>query len=148
MGELRKVLESDPEFWLAYWYYSGNLLAKNMGGEAITTLQKLVELTAGSALALSTSGFAYGSAGMKDGALKILDQLEELAKYRHVGFLWKALVWMGLGEKNKALENLEKAYLERESLLACLKTWPIVDSLRLEPRFQALLKKMHLDQPE
>ena len=145
MGELRKVMESDPEFWLAYWYYSGNLLAKKMWGEAIATLQKLVELTAGSALALSTLGFAYGSAGMKDEAFKILERLDGLSKDRYVGSLWRALVWMGLGEKNKALENLEKAYLERESLLACLKIWPIFDSLRSEPRFQALLKKMNLD---
>jgi eukaryotic-like serine/threonine-protein kinase len=145
MEVLRKVMESDPEFWLAYWYYSGNLSAKKMWGERITIAKKVVELTAGSALALSTLGAAYGLAGMKDEAYKILEQLDRLAKDRYVGFLLRAFVWMGLGEKNKALENMEKAYLERESLLASITPSPIVDSLRSEPRFQALLKKMNLD---
>jgi TolB-like protein/Tfp pilus assembly protein PilF len=145
MGELRKVMESDPEYWLAHWYYSANLVARKMWGEAIATLQKVVELTTGSALALSTLGFAYGSAGMKNEASKILERLDALSKDRYVGSLWKAFVWLGLGENSKALENLEKAYAERESLLACLKVWPFLDSLRSEARFQALLKKMNLD---
>jgi len=145
IGELRKVIESDPEFWLAYWYQSGNFLAKKMWAEAIATLQKLVELTAGSVIALSTLGFAYGSAGMKDEAFKILGRLDGLSKDRYVGSFSRAWVWMGLGEKNEALENLEKAYLARESEMAFLKVEPYYDSLRSEPRFQALLKKMNLD---
>jgi eukaryotic-like serine/threonine-protein kinase len=145
MEVLRKVMESDPEFWIAYWFYSGNLLAKKMWGEAIAMLQKLVELTAGSALALSTLSFAYGSAGMKDEAFKILERLDAQAKDRYVGFIWRAFVWMGLGENNKALGNMEKAYLERESLIVPIKAWPIMDSLRMEPRFQDMLKKMNLD---
>ena len=83
---------------------------------------------------------------MKDEAFKILERLDGLSKDRYVGSFPRALVWMGLGDKNKALENLEKAYLERESPMACLKVWPVLDSLRSEPRFQALLKKMNLDQ--
>jgi len=43
------------------------------------------------------------------------------------------------------LENLEKAFENRDSSLAYLKVWPIFDSLRSEPRFQAVLKKMKLD---
>jgi TolB-like protein len=145
IGELHKVLESDPEFWPAYWYQSGNFSAKKMWAEAIATLKKFVELTAGSVIAFSTLGFTYGSAGMKDEAFKILERLDGLSKDRYVGSFSRAMVWLGLGEKNEALENLEKAYLERESLMACLKVWPVFDSLRSEPRFQALLKKMNLD---
>jgi eukaryotic-like serine/threonine-protein kinase len=143
--ELRKVIESDPDFWVAYWHYSLNLLAEKKWEEAIATLHKLVELTAGSALALSFLGFAYGSAGMKDEANKILERLDGLAKERYVGFLLRATVWQGLGEKNNAIENTEKAYLEREPLLATIKASPLFDSYRLEPRYQELLKKMNLD---
>jgi tetratricopeptide (TPR) repeat protein len=116
-----------------------------MWGEAIPTIQKLIELSAESVFALSTLGLAYGSAGMKDKALKVLERLDGLSKDRYVGSFWRAIVWIGLGEKNEALENLEKAYLERESVMACLKIWPVLDSLRSEPRFQALLKKMNLE---
>jgi len=144
IGELRKVIESDPEFSIAYWFQSFNFMAKEMWAEAIATLQKFVELSAESIIALSTLGLAYGSAGMKDEARKILERLGELSKDRYVGSLWRAIVWLGLGENNKALENLEKAYPERESIMAGLKVWPLFDSLRPEPRFQALLKKMKL----
>ena len=143
--ELRKVVASDPEFSLPYMWLSANFVAKKMWGEAIAAAQKFVELSGESVLALSLLGTAYGSAGMKDEALKILERLDELPKDRYVGPLSRARVWTGLGEKNKALENLEKAYEERESFMAWLKVWPFFDSLRSEPRFQALLKKMNLD---
>jgi hypothetical protein len=57
----------------------------------------------------------------------------------------KGLVWIGLGEKDKALEYLEKACEGKESAMAFLRVWPIFDSLRSEPRFKELLKKMNLD---
>jgi non-specific serine/threonine protein kinase len=143
--DLRQVIASDPEFSLPYMWQSMNFLAKGMWDEAIAAAQKFVELSGESVLGLSLLGSAYGFAGMKDEALKILERLDGLPKDRYVGPLYRALVWTGLGEKNEALENLEKAYLERESALAFLKVWPLFDSLRVEPRFKALLKKMNLD---
>jgi tetratricopeptide (TPR) repeat protein len=143
--ELRKVIELDPEFSIAYWYQSGNFIAQKMWGEAIPTIQKLVELSSESIFALSALGLAYALSGMKAEALKILERMDGLSKDRYVGSLWRAMVWMGLGEMNRALENLEKAYLEKESIMACLKIWPMLDSLRPEPRFKDLLKKMNLD---
>ena len=96
-------------------------------------------------MTLSMLGCAYGSAGMTDEALEILERLDGLPKDRYVGSFWRAAVWLGLGETNEALEHLEKAYLERESSLVFSKAQPLVDSLRLEPRFKALLRNMNLD---
>jgi TolB-like protein/tRNA A-37 threonylcarbamoyl transferase component Bud32/Tfp pilus assembly protein PilF len=143
--ELLKVIASDPEFSLPYLWLSGNFRAKRMWGEAIGASKKFVELSGEAVIGLSTLGSIYGRAGMKDEALKILERLDGLSKDRYVGFLSRAMVWVGLDEKNKALENLEKAYEERESLMAWLKVWPIFDSLRSEPRFQAVLNKMNFD---
>ena len=140
--KVRKVIESDPEFFVAYWIQSMNFMAKKMWAEAIATAQKFVELTAESGIAVATLGLAYGSAGMKDEALKILERLDGMSKDRYVGSLSRAWVWLGLGEKNKALENLEKAYQEREPMMALLKVAPLFDSLRSEPRFHALLKHL------
>jgi serine/threonine protein kinase len=145
LEELRKVVSSDPEFSLPYMWLTYNFLAKKKWGEAIAAGQKFVELSGESVLALVNLGMAYGSAGMKDEALKILERLDGLPKDRYVAPIGGAMVWTGLGEKNKALENLEKAYEGRESSMAYLKVWPIFDSLRSEPRFQDLLKKMNLD---
>jgi non-specific serine/threonine protein kinase len=143
--ELRQVIASDPGFSIPYMWQSQNYLAKNMWGEAIAASKKFVELTGGSVLALGLLGTAYGSAGTRDEALKILERLDGLPKDRYVGSLYKGIVWMGLGEKDKALENLEKACSERESAMAFLKAWPLLDSLRPEPRFKDLLKKMNLE---
>jgi len=143
--ELRSVIASDPEFSLPYMVLAANFLAKKMWAEAIEASQKFVELSGGSVFALSLLGGAYGSAGKKDEAFKILEGLDGLPKDRYVGPFMRALVWTGLGEKKKALEYLEKAFEERESFMGWLKVWPIFDSLRSEPRFQALLKKMNFD---
>ena len=145
IDELRKVVASDPEFSLPYVMLSANFAAKEMWGEAIEASQKFVELSAGSVFALSALGATYGAAGMKDEALRILERLDGLSTDRYVGPIFRALVWTGVGEKNRALEYLEKAYEERDSFMAWLKVWPSFDSLRSEPRFKELLKKMNLD---
>jgi tetratricopeptide (TPR) repeat protein len=142
--ELRRIVASDPEFSLPYIWLAANFVAKKMWGEAIAAAQKFVELSGGSVISVSLLGTAYGLAGMKDEALKTLERLDVMSKDHYVGSLYKAWVWNGLGETNKTLENLEKAYDERESNLAYIKVWPLLDSLRSEPRFQALLKKMNL----
>jgi serine/threonine protein kinase len=144
--EIRSVIASDPEFSLPYMVLAGNFLAKEKSSEAIEASKKFVELTAGSVIALAFLGMAYGLAGMKEEAFKILEQQDELTKDRYVGPIFRAVVWTGLGEKNKALDYLEKAYEERDSFMAWLKVWPVFDSLRAEPRFQAMLKKMNLDE--
>ena len=143
--ELRKVMKSDPEFWLSYWYYSLNLMARQMWEDAIDIIQKLVEFTAGSVISLSCLGYVYGAAGMKEEACKILEQLDKMSKERYVGSLSRSSVWAGLGENHRALADMENAYAERESHMVWLRTSPLIDnSLRSEPRFQALLKKMNL----
>jgi len=143
--EHRRVIAADPDFSLSYLWQPMSLLAKGLWGEAIAAAQKFVELSGESVIGLSILGSAYGLAGMKAEALKILERLDGLPKDRYVGSLFRALVWLGLGEKNKALENLEKAFPERESALGLIKVWPMLDSLRSEPRFKDLLKKMNLD---
>jgi TolB-like protein/Tfp pilus assembly protein PilF len=141
----RKVIEMEPNFSIVYWYQIGNLAAMKMWDEAIQCAQKVVQLSGGAAFALGALGFAYGSAGMRDQALNALERLNDLAKVRYASPFHRASVYVGLGEKDKAFENLEKAYTDRESMMAYLGTWPFFDSVRLEPRFKVLLKKMNLE---
>jgi serine/threonine protein kinase/lipoprotein NlpI len=143
--ELSKVIASDPEFSLAYYWQSLNFIAKGNLKEAISLAQRFVQLSAESVWGVSILGLAYGLAGKREEAFKILGRLDELSKDRYVGSLYRSWVWMGLGEKNKALDCLEKAYEERESSLASLNVAPAYDSLRSEPRFRDLLRKINLD---
>jgi eukaryotic-like serine/threonine-protein kinase len=145
LEELNEVIQSDPEFSLSYLWQSANLIAKGMYGEAIAAIRKFDELTAGAVIGVSLMGAAYGLAGMQEEALSVLRRLDELSKERYVGPLYRALVWTGLGAKDKALEYLEEAYVGRESAMAFLGVWPVLDALRSEPRFTGLLKKMNLE---
>ncbi len=144
--ELNKVIASDPELWIAYWYQSANLLATGMWSDAIAMLKEVAgQLSTESVVILSTLGHAYGAAGMADEAAAVLRRMDTMSKDRYVGAFWRAPVWIGLGDTDKALECLEQAYTERESLMAYLGVWPLFDRLRPEPRFRSLLGRMNLD---
>jgi len=144
LEELRNVVAADPEFSLPYMWLAANSLAKNIWGDAIAAAQKFVELSGESVMSLAILGLAYGSAGMKEDAHKVLERLDEMSKDRYVGPLYRALVWVGLGEKHKVLDLMERALEGKESAMGFLKVWPVLDSLRSEPAFKDLLKKMNL----
>jgi tetratricopeptide (TPR) repeat protein len=143
---LRRVIASDPAFSMAYVWQALNFFAKEMWDEAIPTARRFVELTLESNLGLGTLGLVYGAAGLKDDAFRILERMEQLSKERYVGHLFRGFVWIGIGDRNAALECLEKAYRERESMMVALGGWCVFDRLRLEPEFQALLRKMSLEE--
>lgn len=81
-------------------------------------------------------------AGKCSAAQKILDELNELSKERYVSPYFIAIVHAGLGEKDKALEWLEKAFDEHVEMLTWLKVAPELASLRAEPRFTNLMRRV------
>jgi TolB-like protein/DNA-binding winged helix-turn-helix (wHTH) protein len=91
---------------------------------------------------LGHMGNAYGRAGNKTEAQKALQRLIEMSKQR-VGNYAVALVYAGLGEKDRAFEWLEKAYKVRDKGLCYMKVDPALDPLRSDPRFQDLLRRMN-----
>ena len=91
-------------------------------------------------------GAGFAVAGQKDEAHKMLDQLNALSKKKYVSPFYIAMIYVGLGDKEKIFEYLEQACEEKESFLAFINTWPLFDSLRSEPRFKAILRKMGFTQ--
>jgi len=88
-------------------------------------------------------GYIYGVAGKREEAQEILKYYLELSKEE---FIWPgsiAVIYIGLGEKDKAFEWLEKSYEQREGWMTHLKVDPMFDSLRSDPRFQDLLKRVN-----
>ena len=92
-------------------------------------------------------GYAYGISGDRPKAEQMLRELEELAKRQYVSSTAFADIYLGLGEKEKALDWLEKSYEHQESACWYLKVDPIYDSVRNEPRFQALVQKVFGTKP-
>ncbi|HTR97908.1 MAG TPA: protein kinase [Candidatus Acidoferrales bacterium] len=84
-------------------------------------------------------------AGRQDEARGTMEQVHEAAKTRYIAPFGIASFHAVAGEPGLALDWLERAYAERDSSLVLLKVHPRLDSLRGEPRFRALLEKLHLD---
>jgi hypothetical protein len=89
-------------------------------------------------------GHALALSGDTAGARKALADLQLLARSRYVSALYFAGIYTGLGEKSTAMDWLDKAYKERNDRLVYLNVDPMADSLRAEPRFRDLMKRLHL----
>jgi TolB-like protein/Tfp pilus assembly protein PilF len=142
--QLQKTLEMDPNFVPVYNYLRIAYLEKEMYQEAIDAAQKAVNLSQGDSIYLSYLGSAYAAAGKRDKALEILAELNELSKKRYVSSYTRATIYLSLGDIDQFFEWMERAYLERNWQLTGLH-WPLKDSIRSDPRFKALLKKVGLE---
>jgi tetratricopeptide (TPR) repeat protein len=142
--QARKTLELDPNFITAHTILGRTYLQKFMYKEAIAELEKELLISPGYTPALSDLGYTYAAAGRKAEAQKVLDQLNEISKQRYVPAERRAFIYVGLGEKDKAFEWLGKAYEDRSYGIIFVKTDPRYDSLRSDPRFQDLLRRMNL----
>jgi tetratricopeptide (TPR) repeat protein len=93
--------------------------------------------------ALAYLGQAYARAGQRDEAQKILAHLREEAKSRYVSGYAMALIFIGLGDKEQAIDALERAYREGAGNdLFTIRVDPMLDDLRGQPRFEALAEKI------
>ena len=72
----------------------------------------------------------------------ILARLTEEAKSRYVSAYTFALMYLALGDKERAIDELEQAYSERSGWISYIKVDPMLDALRGHPRFEALVQKV------
>src|SRR5881409_1557175 len=141
-AQARKTLEMDSHFYLAHYYLGEALQFKGQLTEAIAEYKKAAELD-DDPFVLGLLAQAYAKLGQRDEALKMLGQLQELATRRYVTSYSFALVHIALGEKDKAIDWLERAYRDRAGPdIALIKVDPFLDPLRGHPRFEALVQKI------
>lgn len=142
IAQARKTIEMDSHFYLAHYYLGEALQLKGQQAEAIAAYRKAVELN-DDPLALALLGQAYARAGQRDEAQKILGQLVQEAKSRYVSGYSFALVFIGLGDKESAIDALERAYHDGEAAdIYVIRVDPLMDDLRGHPRFEALAEKI------
>jgi serine/threonine-protein kinase len=114
--------------------------------EAVANMQQAVALSPYNPELSWMLGHAYAVAGQIAEARKILDELHALATSQYVHAYGFALIHVGLGENDAALEWLDRAYQDRNSWMPYVQVEPRLDPLRADPRFQDLLGRM--DFPE
>ena len=141
-AQARKTLEIGPEFFLAHYYLGEILQFKGRLGEAIAEFQKAFELN-NDPYSLAMLGQAYARNGQRDEAQKILARLNEEAKSHYVAPYALALVQIALGDKDRAIEELKRAYAQGETnYLFAIKVDPSLNDLRGDPRFDTLVQKI------
>jgi tetratricopeptide (TPR) repeat protein len=142
--QLRNTLEMDPSFALPRMILGQAYEQKKSYPQAIAELEKAVSVSHDSPPMLGALGHAYGVAGRRADAERVLNQLIAQSKTRYVSPFYVAIVYAGLREDDAALDWLEKAFQDRSNAIIFLKVEPQLDGLRSNSRFQALLRRLAL----
>jgi TolB-like protein/DNA-binding winged helix-turn-helix (wHTH) protein/Tfp pilus assembly protein PilF len=142
--QFRKTLELDPAFPQAERYAAWAYLQKGMRQEAITSLRAALRQLGRDPEVEGELGHVLGVAGRRAEALSMLEGLRQLLSTRYVSPYSVALVHGGLGDRDQALAWLEKAYVERSDYMVYLNREPMLDGLRSDPRFAALVRRVGL----
>jgi TolB-like protein/Tfp pilus assembly protein PilF len=145
--QLRKTREMDPGFVLTREYLGLAYLKKGMYKEAIASCEEAAAPVSASPYAISALGYVYAVSGKRAEAQNLCDRLKKLSEQIYLSPRFVAGIYAGLGEKDKALalDSLSAAYEDRSLQIGPgIVADPTYDSLRAEPRFKDLLRRMGL----
>ena len=141
IAQYKRILVRDPNFAYAHralgWAYG----SKGMYREAIEETRTGMQL---GSLGKGFLGLWLARSGNRAEALKLLDELKQESTRNYVQSYNFALIYIGLGDKEQALNWLEKHMVARAETASQYAAAPELDELRSEPRFKAMLKRMNL----
>jgi tetratricopeptide (TPR) repeat protein len=145
--QLQMTLELYPNHALTLNWLGVAYVEKGEYEDGIALINEAVRLTGRrSPFTLGLLGYAYGVAGKREEAQEILDEVLERSKRGYFSPHFIAVIYAGMGDKDKAFEWLERAYDEGDPRLYPVKVIPRLRSLHSDPRFTALLEKMGLEE--
>jgi TolB-like protein/DNA-binding winged helix-turn-helix (wHTH) protein/Tfp pilus assembly protein PilF len=140
--QLHNTLEMDPSYELPHLVVGQAYEQEGEYALAIPELRKAVDLSHAAPLMVSALAHAYARAGNKAEAEKLLAELALQSKTQYVSPYYFAIVYVGLGENEKAMDWLDKAFVDRSNGLVFMKVEPELDNLHSNPRFIALQQKL------
>ena len=143
IAQLRDTLELDPNYEWARVNLGQAYEQKGENNLAIQEFQRALVTSPSSPLSISALAHAYALSGNHAEALKLLAELQSLSKKQYVSPYYVAVVYLGLGKNELAMDWLEKAYTDRSNGLVFLKVEPELDPLRSSSRFLVLQAKMN-----
>jgi TolB-like protein/Tfp pilus assembly protein PilF/class 3 adenylate cyclase len=142
IAQLRKTLEVDPTFYYAHYTLGMVLQLKGDVPTAIAEYAKAQQLSDDLRIQVLLANIKALS-GDKEAAVRMLAELEELSRHRYVRSYWRALLYLSLGKRDEAIRWLEKGVADHEGLeIVWIKVDPLLDPLRGDPRFEALVQKV------
>ncbi len=142
---IERTLEIEPGFWVALTFSANAHAALSMFDEAVDFAERGVNNSGRAAWALGILGRIYGQAGRRDDALRVLAELDRRSQTEYISPFDQAMVYVGLGQKDKAFELLSRTVDERDFAITLLNQWWIFDPLRSDPRFAELVRRIGLE---
>ena len=139
-----KIIELDPNFPAAYQYLALSYVRQQRNAEAVAAAEKAAALSNRAGIYLGDLGFVYATVGRRADAMAIIKELEEKYARKEASGQHIAAVYAGLSDKDKAFEWLEKDFQVRTGRLSELRWTDQFESLRDDPRFNDLIKRMGL----
>ena len=143
----QEMLAMDPGFAAAHWNLGIIHMLHGRFEEAIEELGLSVEYSSGMPPTLAIQAYAHAYSGDEVTALEILAELEARRESPDLGYVSPVLiacVYEGLGRTDEALNLLEQAVAERDGWLVFMNSFPRFESLRGEPRFENILRRVGL----
>ena len=140
----KRGLLLDPKDWMQHYFLGVGYEGTGKLEKAISEYQKAIEMSGGSQGVVALA-HAYSAVGRKAEAEKILRDLQRKSKETSTSPYTMATIYAGLGENDKAFEFLERAYSQKSlGLPSSLSSDLLLDSLRPDPRFQTILRRLGL----
>ncbi len=143
IAQYQKSLDLDQNFARGHWGIAEPYALNGNSERAIRELQTARQVDE-TPIVLGLLGHAYAAAGEKSEAQKILNELKQQSKTKYVDSYFLAEIHAALGEKERALQELEDAYREHSSWIVWIKVEPKFDSLRPDPRYADLVRRVGL----
>ncbi|MEP6743035.1 MAG: hypothetical protein ABJB61_11095 [bacterium] len=143
IAEYKRTLLPNPNFAYAHQALGRAYGVSGKYSEAIAETRTCIELNRASA-GKGYLGLWLAKSGKRDEALKLLSELKQESASNYVQSYTFALIYIGLGDKEEALNWLEKEVSGHSEIASSLAVDPELDGLRSEPRFKDLLKRMNL----
>jgi TolB-like protein/DNA-binding winged helix-turn-helix (wHTH) protein/Tfp pilus assembly protein PilF len=141
----RKTMNLDPSFALTHYVLGNVFVQEHMYKEGIAELKEAIKASPGSTAFAANLAYAYAVLGQRDEAVGILNDLKNRQHGAFSNAPEIALVYVGLHDKDQAMAWLEKAYEERFNPGVLMR--PCFDSMRSDPRFQNLLRRIGISRP-
>ena len=144
ISQFSKAAELDPNNPWVRSFLGRAYLFNGMPQRGIEEMETAERLNSDDSYVLGFLGYAYAVTDRRPAASKVLQHLDELEQRRFVSCIARVYVYAGLGDKDKAFEWLEKAYEDHSTWLTYIKADPRFDSIRDDPRYRDLLRRMRL----
>lgn len=143
--ELQSVLAVHPDYDLALWALGSALISKGQYKDAIPVFERMVTVMERSPGTIDSLATAYGYAGRRTDALRLINELKQRRKTSYVSAGAFIDPYLALGDYDEAFAWFERAYQEKSVSLQYMKVYPLFDPVRKDPRFADLLRRVGLD---